>query len=207
MYTGLLHTHKLLVFLFLVHYVIKLLLLQLGKSEPLAKYTKVTRVPEMIISFGFLVTGVWMMLQGALFNNLIVIKLICVFSAIPLAVIGFKKSNKALATLAVILIIASYGLAEMNRTKKTGKKINTSAATSSLEAGKMIYENSCINCHGPDGKTGHSGAKNLANTTLTIEEQKERIRKGKNSMPPYSSEVLSENDLDAVIEYIATFKQ
>ncbi|MCW5908492.1 MAG: cytochrome c [Chitinophagales bacterium] len=179
----------------------------MGKSEQLAKYTKVTKVPEMIISFGFLATGVWMMLQGALFNNLIVIKLICIFTAIPLAVIGFKKSNKALATLAVILIIASYGLAEMNRSKKTGKKIDTSAAASPLEAGKMIYENSCVNCHGSDGKTGNSGAKNLAATTLTIEEQKERIRKGKNAMPAYSDEIISESDLDAVIEYLGTFKQ
>jgi mono/diheme cytochrome c family protein len=187
--------------------VVKLLLLQLGKTEQLAKYTKATKVAEMIISFGFLATGVGMMMKGALFGSLVVIKLICVFAAIPLAVIGFKKSNKVLATLSIVLIIAAYGLAEMNRGKKTGSRIDTSKATSSLEAGKMVYENSCISCHGSDGKTGNSGAKELGASQLTAEQQKSLIRNGKNAMPAYTEDKLSAKDLDAVVEYIATFKQ
>jgi mono/diheme cytochrome c family protein len=205
MYTGLLHSHKLFVVLFLVHYVVKLLLLQLGKTEQLAKYTKATKVAEMILSFGFLATGAGMLLKGAAFETLFIVKLVCVFSSIPLAIIGFKKSNKALATLAVVLIIMSYGLAEMSRAKKAGKKIDTSAATSSLEAGKMVYENSCANCHGADGKLGMSGAKTLGETQLSTEEQKNIVRVGKNAMPAHNN--LSEEQVNAVVEYIATFKQ
>ena len=96
MFTGLLHSHKLFVLLFLVHYVVKLLLLQLGKSEQLAKYNKATKVPEMVISFGFLATGIGMLVLHAQLTTLMIVKILCVLAAIPLAVIGFKKGNKAL---------------------------------------------------------------------------------------------------------------
>lgn len=207
MFTGLLHSHKLFVLLFLVHYVVKLLLLQLGKSEQLAKYTKATKVPEMVISFGFLATGIGMLVLHAQLTTLMIVKILCVLAAIPLAVIGFKKGNKALATLSVVLIIAAYGLAEVNRSKKTGEKVDTTTATSSLEAGKLVYQSSCAACHGSDGKQGANGAKDLSASTLTADEQKTLIRNGKNSMPAYSTEQLSEADLNAVVEYIATLKQ
>lgn len=205
MYTGLLHSHKLFVVLFLVHYVVKLLLLQLGKTEQLAKYTKATKVAEMIISFGFLATGIGMLVKGAAVSNLFYIKLVCVFASIPIAVIGFKKGNKALATLAVVLIIAAYGLAEMSRAKKSGTPVDTTTATSSLEVGKQVYGNSCVTCHGADGKLGLSGAKELGATQLTAEEQKTIIRNGKNAMPAHSQ--LTDEQVNGVVEYIATFKQ
>jgi mono/diheme cytochrome c family protein len=206
LYKALLHSHKLFVFLFLAHYVIKLLMLQLGKTEQLAKYSKTTKIPEMILSFGFLVTGVWM-LVGSTVTTLQLIKLACVFASIPLAIIGFKKSNKALATLAVLLIVAAYGLAEMNRSKKTGEKVDTTAASSTLEAGKLVYQGSCMSCHGSDGKQGMNGAKDLSVVTLSVDEQKALIRNGRNSMPAYSADQLSDDDLNAVVEYIATFRQ
>ncbi len=205
MFTALLHTHKLVVSLFLIHYMIKLFLLQSGKSEKLAKYSKVTKVPEMIVSALFLITGVWMMVIGAVFNALFVIKLLCVFAAIPLAIIGFKKANKGMAALSVILIIAAYGLAEMSKAAATGGKIDTSTATSSLEAGKMIYNKTCITCHGADGKLLNSGAKDLTLTQLSAEEQKELIRHGKNAMPAYKK--LTDEQVDAVVEYVKLLKQ
>lgn len=94
MYTGLLHSHKLFVLLFVLHYVFKLVMLLLDKKEMLAKYTKVTRIPEMVISVGFLITGGWMLIKGAIFSNFIIIKLICVFASIPLAVIGFQERKQ-----------------------------------------------------------------------------------------------------------------
>ena len=147
------------------------------------------------------------MVKGAIFSNLIIIKLICVFASIPLAVIGFKKGNKVLAFLAVLLIVASYGLAEMNKKAKTGAKIDTSTVTDPIVAGKLIYVNKCAQCHGEIGNGGVSGAKDLSLTLLSADEQKVLIRNGKNAMPGFKEDVLSETDMDAVIQYIATLKQ
>jgi|ERR1043165_252765 mono/diheme cytochrome c family protein len=205
MFTGLLHSHKLFVLLFLVHYIIKLVLLLMNRSEQLAKYTKVTKVPEMILSAGFLITGIWMLVSGSQLTNLLIIKIVCVFASIPLAIIGFKKSNKALAFVAVALIVAAYGLAEVNKKAKTGPKVDTSSIGDPIEAGKLIYTNSCANCHGGDGKQGTNGAKDLSVTQLSAEDQKALIRAGKNSMPAYKE--LSDEQVDAVVKYVATLKQ
>ncbi len=207
MYTGLLHSHRLFVILFLVHYLIKLVLLLMNRHESLAKYAKATRIPEIILSVGFLVSGGWMLVKGAIFSNLIIIKLICVFASIPLAVIGFKKGNKVLAFLAVLLIVASYALAEVNKKAKTGKKIEIPANTEPLAAGKLLYVNKCAQCHGEIGNGGVSGAKDLSLTQLSIEDQKTLIRLGKNAMPGFKEDVLSETDVDAVVQYVATMKQ
>lgn len=208
MYTGMLHTHKLVVLLFLIHYVVKLVMLQMGKSEQLAKYTKITKVPEMILSVGFLFSGGYMLFTTMAFTTLMIVKLVCVFASIPLAVIGFKKGNKALATLAVLLILAAYGLGEVNKAKKAGPKVDTTTVSGdAITVGKTVYNASCLNCHGADGKLGLSGAKDLSITQLTAEQQKELIRKGKNAMPPYGVEVLTDEQLDAVVQYVGTLKQ
>ncbi|HLP22187.1 MAG TPA: c-type cytochrome [Chitinophagales bacterium] len=205
MYTGLLHSHKLFVLLFLIHYIVKLVLLLTNKNEQLAKYTKATKIPEIVISVAFLVTGGWMLFNNKTVSSYMIIKLVCVFSSIPLAVIGFKKGNKVLAFVAVFLIIMSYGLAEMNKKAKTGPKVDTSAITNPIEAGKLIYTNSCATCHGTDGKKNANGAKDLSITVLTAAEQKELIRNGKNAMPGYKD--LTDEQLDGVVQYVATLKQ
>ncbi len=210
MYTGLLHTHKLVVILFLLHYVVKLVLLLLNRSEQLANYSKRTKVTEIAISALFLITGLWMLgtslMKGGSVSSLQIIKLVCVFTSIPLAIIGFKRSNKLLAVLSVALIIASYGLAEVNRKKKAGGTVNTETASNSLEAGKIIYQEKCMQCHGSDGAAGISGAKVLGQTGLTADEQKALLISGKNSMPAFEG-TLSDEQMTAVVEYVATFRQ
>lgn len=206
MYTTLILTHRIIVTLFLLHYVTKLLLLFLGKRDLLVSYSQKTKIVEMVLSVSFLVTGGWMMFAGALFNKLLIIKLVCVFASIPLAVVGFKKGNKALAALSVFLILAAYGLAEMNKKGKTGGKMDTSTYSSNaLEEGQYIYGKTCVNCHGSDGKMGGSGSKDLSITILTDGEKREIIRKGRNAMPGYKD--LSDAQVESVIQYINTMKQ
>lgn len=206
MYTGLLHSHRLFVILFLLHYVIKLVLLLMNRHEHLARYTKTTKIPEIVLSVGFLLTGGGMLLKGAAITNLTIIKLIFVFASIPVAVIGFKRKNKALAFLSVALLIGAYGLAEMSKKSKAGKKIETSAVEDPMEKGKLIYSNTCVTCHGTDGKLGLSGAKDLSASPLTAEQQKEQIKNGKNSMPAYGN-MYSEEEIDALVLYVGTLKQ
>ncbi|MEO1448463.1 MAG: SirB2 family protein, partial [Bacteroidota bacterium] len=111
MYTGLLHTHRLVVILFLLLYVVKWVLLLANKKELLERINKATRVPEMIISTLFLLTGIGLAINIAQLTSMFWIKLVLVLGSIPLAVIGFRKSNKILATLSILLIVGAYGLA------------------------------------------------------------------------------------------------
>lgn len=203
MFTGMLHTHKLAVTLFLVIYLVKTVLLLTNKTEALQKVVKKTKVAEMIISLLFLVTGVYLILNIPQVNTMMVIKLVCVFASIPLAVVGFKKSNKPLAALAFVLIVASYGLAEMSRTAKV---VRTPSESGLVPMAADLYTNNCASCHGGDGKLGIAGAKDLSASTLTDEEMKKVISNGKNAMPKYGTQ-LSEEEINALVEHVKSLKK
>lgn len=215
MYTGLLHTHRLVVILFLIIYLVKTVLLLLNKEEQLKAFTKRFRVPEMIISTLFLLTGIVMLINKYPAMDQTVwmyfgTKLVAVFLAIPLAVVGFKRGNKFLAMASLILIISAYGIAEMGKRTVESKPLavitNPSDASYDLQVhGKEVYQTYCIACHQTDGKGGVAGAKSLIESQRTDEEIKHLISNGKNSMPPYKK-VLSAQDIEAVTAYIKKFR-
>lgn len=212
MFTGLLHTHKLVVVLFLLIYLIKTFLLLIGKTEGLARFTKIVRIPEMIVSTLFLLTGIAMLVQLPQIHPYMWIKIAAVLASIPLAVIGFKRSNKALATVSFVLLVASYGLAEMSRNAPK-QELKANVVTDASQAGydmqlhgKAVYDANCTVCHGEDGALGAAGAKNLAISTLSNEEAINIITNGKNAMPKYKN-TLSEQDIRAVAAYIGTLKK
>ena len=122
METGIRHTHLLVVILFLLIYLIKTTLLLMNKQETLMKFSKMVKVPEMIVSTLFLVTGIYMLTQVPEIKSLLIIKIAAVFLSIPLAVIGFKKQNKILAVASLLLIVGAYGLAEMSKKQKLTNK-------------------------------------------------------------------------------------
>lgn len=219
MYTGLLHTHTLVVSLFLLIYLIKTVLLW-AKPSLLEPFIRKIRILEIVVSTLFLLTGIVMALQtpsvhvGAWFW----VKLIAVFAAIPLAVIGFRKANKGMALLSLLLIIYAWGVSETRspRMKKSDYfgslgpaealvGVNTDRASQQYDPvphGKALYTYYCATCHGSDGALGVAGAKNLAHSTLDRDNTKAFIRKGKNAMPGFGSDVLSEDELDALVAYL-----
>lgn len=213
-YVALLHTHTTFVMLFLLQYLIKTILLLANQQATLAKYSRWTKIPEMVISVIFLLTGLGMVFNLAYYNWAIWVKLLCVFASIPLAVIGFKRGSKILAASSLVLLIGAYGLAEMY--KNIGPKTSDLQASEELEqklaamddadydpivVGKDIYELRCQVCHGEDGMKGLQGAANLAESKLSDEEIKHIIINGKNSMASYKN-LIEGRELDAVVEYI-----
>ncbi|WP_291726452.1 c-type cytochrome [Bernardetia sp.] len=209
-YTGLSHTHKLVVLLFVVLYVVKLALL-LFSEEKLDKMreNKPAKIFEMVLSFLFLGTGIAMWTAVAdPFNTLFLIKIVAVFASIPLAVIGFKKKNKVLAILSVVLLFAAYGLAEVKKAsyKKPETQDVVYNTTETSVYGKQLYEQYCQNCHGADGAAGLSGAKNLQTSTLSDEETKKQIVEGKGNMPAYEK-VLNEKEIDAVVTHVKSLRK
>lgn len=126
MYKVLLHTHSIIITLFLLIYLVKTTLLLLNKKENLAKFSALIKIPEIIISILFLVTGIALLIISGPITFYQIIKLILVFAAIPIAVVGFKKSNKFLAVISLLLIILSFVLGAMN--KKLIQKVENSSA-------------------------------------------------------------------------------
>ena len=196
MATGMLHSHTLFVVLFTLIYLIKTILLLSDRDELLEKFKKKTKVAEMVVSFGFLATGVFLMTQLPEINNLLITKLVLVVLSIPLAVIGFKKKNKVLATLSFFLIVVSFSLAYKAKAAKAGDKIIALC-------GKEIFEQKCSLCHGSEDKLKMSGAKDLSVTQLQHSGIVDIITNGKNTMAAYK-ETLTPEQIEAVASYIET---
>lgn len=194
MATGMLHSHTLFVVLFTLIYLIKTILLLSDKDDLLEKFKKKTKVLEMIVSFGFLATGIYLMTRLPEINIFLIIKIALVLASIPLAVVGYKKKNKVLATLSFFLIIVAFGLAQKAKNEKAGDKI---VAVN----GKEIFEEKCTLCHGSNGKLGLSGAKDLSVTALDHQNIVTVITEGKNTMASYKA-VLTPEQIEAVANYI-----
>lgn len=195
MVKGIAHTHYLVVVLFLLIYVAKTVLLLSNKHDLLVKFTKKIKVPEMIISFLFLATGIYLMTQLVTIHYLMWIKIALILLAIPLAVIGFKKSNKILASVSLLLITASFGLAEV----AAKKKMQADNTAISANDGKALYFNNCSMCHGEDGKLGAMGAKDLSATAMNAAAIKEVILRGQNLMKPVP---VSEEQAASIAAYV-----
>ncbi len=212
-YIGLKHLHIFTVVLFLILYFIKTILLIGGKKTNLEKISKKLRVPEMIISSLFLLTGVLLLIEKPIITKFLILKWITLLAAIPMAIMAFKKSNKILAVLSYFLLIMTYGFAEMNAKRPVSKQIETNVVTDPnatdynvLQHGKAVYEANCVMCHGEDGKKGLAGAKDLSVSTLSDNEKITVIMNGKGAMSPYKK-VLTEDDIKAVVQYINTLKE
>ena len=212
--TGLFHTHKLVVLLFVLIYLIKTVLLLANKTETLERFTKKFKIPEMIISTLFLVTGVTMLFMLPTISMMLIIKVVVVFLSIPVAVIGFKKKNKILASLSLVMIFGSYGLAE------AGKKVRKIDAVESniisdrnatnydiIAHGKAIYKAAnCKECHGEKGDLGLVGAKDLTKSKLSEQEVINIISNGKNAMRKYKA-VLDKQEIKAAASYVKELRK
>lgn len=203
MYKGFLHTHYLVVTLFLLIYVVKTILLLGNRNDLLARFSKFIKIPEMIVSFLFLATGIYLATQlpfGGKYDYLFFIKIGMVLISIPVAVIGFKKSNKILAALSLLLITGSFGLAEVYGKKKAIPKDSaaTSAGANSND-GLALYEANCKLCHGNDGKLGLTGAKDLTATQMDVAAIKDIIIHGKGAMPAAQ---VNEEQAGAIAAYV-----
>jgi mono/diheme cytochrome c family protein len=229
MQTGMLHTHTLSVILFLLLYLVKYLLLW-TRPQTLQQFNKALKIPEMIVSTLFLLTGLYLGMQsaGIWVGAWFWIKMAAVFLSIPLAVVGYRRNNKWLATLSLLLVVYSYGVSE-TRSARMNKadfaNANNDRAMQQhpelaeverqpmdaqgrnnpkydlLAHGKAVYLAQCALCHGDDGKKGLGGAKNLNQSMLDKNQIMALLVKGKNSMPSYKG-VLTDQEMMAVVAYV-----
>jgi len=200
---AILYTHLTSVILFLVLYLVKTILLVANKKEPLEKVRKITKVPEMIISFLFLGTGIYLLTQVPEIKSLLIIKICIVFASIPVAIIGFKKGNKVLAVLSLIMIISAYGLAEMSKKQKS--KAMESITSENVD-GKDLFIKTCAQCHGEDGTLNLMGASDLSKSEIDLNMRLDIIKNGKGLMQGFSK-TLSDAQINAIVVYVEGLKK
>lgn len=116
-----------------------------------------------------------------------------------------KKIIIACALAAFIIACGSDDSAQSEAPTST-----TSTAAAEPEApaadGKAIYKQYCVACHGLYGDMGASGAFNLQESELPVEERVNVITNGRNVMTPFKS-ILSPEEIQAVAEYTLELKQ
>lgn len=206
MYTGILHTHTLVVTLFILIYLIKTFLLVLNRNESLQSFTRKVKIPEIIISTLFLLTGIYLAVKTGNKGEWLWVKIACIAVVIPLAIVAFKKANKGLALLSFVLLVYIYGISETKSpTFKNDTPIVTEPTPGTAISGKDIFDSQCANCHGSDGKMGLSGAKDLTASTLSHQEITEIITNGKNAMRSFKND-LSVEQIEAVATYVEELK-
>jgi mono/diheme cytochrome c family protein len=194
--------HLIAVNLFLLIYLIKTILL-FSSTNTLQKFTQATKVLEMIISTIFLVTGVWLFIELGGIKLFQIVKLVLIIIAIPIAVIGFKKQNKGLALLSLLLIVGSYGLAEMAKKKPYLSPSKESIINTT--SGGELYAKHCVACHGNDGKKMLAGAYDLSASTKNQTEIVAIITNGKESMQAYGN-LLSASEIDEVSKFVLSLR-
>jgi len=210
MFKALFYTHLISVNLFLLIYLVKTILLVANKNEALAKFTKINKVPEMIISTLFLVSGIYLLTQIGT-TTLLIVKIVIVLVSIPVAIIGFKKGNKLLAVLSLLMIIAAYGLAEMNKKKIDKQTVDVAVSNTNdanydvIKHGESVYTAYCQNCHGKGGTNGAVGS-DLTTTQADEATKLAQIKNGAGSMPGFK-DVLNEQEIIAVATYVESLKK
>jgi len=211
MFKGILHLHVTSVILFLIIYLIKTLLLVLNKTDKLDAFKSKTKVLEMIISTTFLLSGVYLMFNVPI-KTMLIVKIIIVLASIPTAVVAYKKSNKILAVISLLMIVMAYGLAEMSKkptvasSKLNDADNNLSNEEFAVKYGPELYKSECNQCHGENGNLGISGAFDLSKSTLTKEEAIQVITMGRGNMYGYK-DLYSEKQINAVAVYIQSLRK
>ncbi|HEX2898590.1 MAG TPA: SirB2 family protein, partial [Bacteroidia bacterium] len=113
--TGILHTHTLIVSLYLLQLLIRVVLMAAAKQETLAKYSKAMRVPHIVLATLMLGTGIFLMVrQGQSVDGIqpyVWLKFALVLASIPLGVVGSKRNSVALTGFAFVVLAAVMGLA------------------------------------------------------------------------------------------------
>ncbi len=199
--------HFITVSVFLLIYLVKTIMLLANKDEQLESLNDILIIFEIMISFVILITGIMLIIQSRQFYNyLLLAKYVLFLISIPLAIIGFKKSNKFMAVTSLVFLFAIFGLGEM--AKKFGFVVGISTEVSDTKSGsydiirhgEALYMNGCVRCHGEDGTATIQGATDLSISAMKFEDRIKVIKHGQNGMPAFV--LLTDEDLKAVAAYI-----
>lgn len=194
------YLHLMSVVSFLYIYLVKTYQLLFQSVEKQQAFKARTKVLEMVVSALFLITGIYLLTQIPEIKPMMYVKIAMVLASIPIAVIAYKRSNKILAVLSLLFIIAAYGLAEMSKKPRVDK------STADSMDGAALFSANCARCHGDDGKLGLTGASDLSVSTLDEAGVMSVILNGRGTMPPYKG-ALSDEQAKVIATYITGLRK
>lgn len=84
--------------------------------------------------------------------------------------------------------------------------VSTQTEATAKVDGEKIYKQYCVTCHGLYGDMGASGAYNLTESQLSVEERVAVITNGRKTMTGFKA-LLSEEKIQAVAEYTLQLKE
>lgn len=147
-YHTLIKAHEGIIYLFLLIFTIKVLLLIFNKSA-FNKVRAKTKITEMILGTLLLVTGVWLLImRGGIDPAWLQVKIVLVLVAIPIAIIGLRKANMAMALIALGIFVYVF-LVARSKSLSLAEGLATTTSTSAcvVEHQKMITFNNS-DCEG-----------------------------------------------------------
>ena len=204
--------HLVAVNLFVVIYLVKLILLFTNTAR-LDRFSKVMRVPEMIVSTLFLVTGLWIFVILGAIKTMQILKLSLVLLSIPLAVAGYKNHNKGMALVSFLLLVCAYGISEASRSKPyMPSHVEISGDINAINVeGLRGYLENCAMCHGQDGDKGYRGAPMLSVSAMDAGAAAAIItagvKKGTRGTMPAFGNTLNESQINSIAAYIQGLKK
>ncbi|HET8858607.1 cytochrome c [Marivirga sp.] len=219
---GMLHTHVLVVTLFLLFLLFKTILLLVNKKELLTTVRTKFKMVDPILGVLMLATGGYLLsLYGSTAPTYLWVKLVIVIIIIPIGIVAFKKENKAMAIIALLLTFYIYGASEVGSLTFSKEEASTTTENNPaqyaeevmitgdkvqlIKTGEEIYLAECKKCHGVDGKKGLFKAPDLSKSKLGLYERIAWIKKGKGVMPAYADE-LRNTEIEAVALYLDKLK-
>jgi len=208
METGILHTHHLIVLLYMVQLLVKVILVVSGNTSTLTKVMAKTKVLHMVLATLMLLTGVFLVFKAPIaFTSTFYIKYILVLVAIALGIVGVKKMNKALAISSMLCMLYIYALTltkgyTLQPEETRVKNALLATGTDAKARGQVIYEQLCLRCHGAEGQAHYRKAAILANCTKGDDYIRTTVTQGREKMPAFP--FLNDEEKSDLLAYINT---
>ena len=207
---GFLHSHHLIVVLYIILMALHLFFLFTKNHHAFTTFRLKVKWFRMGLEILMVLTGGFLLYRApdglALYN---IVKLGAVVGAIGVTVVGFKKYNAPFILLGIILMGYAYGVAKVRSPLFIPEASRVASAhnqqTNIHDQGKAIYTIACQRCHGADGDAQYRKAKSLAQSQMGDDYKRGVIQNGINTMPKF--DYLDENQREAVLTYINTLKK
>ena len=200
--TGIKHTHTLIITIFIGYTLYKGYLIITGNIPKLeAIKAKGGKITDMILGILMVATGATLLSQLPEIKAYQWIKFALVIAVIVLGIVGFKRYNKMLVGLCLLLIGYILGISLTKSLTLMPERMDMA-----VTEGQTIYLQQCSSCHGTDGALMAAGAKDLSISAKSHAEKVDIITHGKGLMNGYSS-TLSAAQIEAVADYADKLKK
>ena len=215
--------HHLVVGAFLLLYAYKIGLLLAGRADLLAHLRGRAPWLDGVLGAAVLATGGYLAIGyvGA-WPWWLVVKIGIVLALLPLTLVALRRGQKGLAVATLLAFGYVYGVgytrsltlrpgpdARTSPTDPRGGRVLAPRAVvlDSTQTGgfisKMLYRQNCIRCHGRNGDMCLYGARNLQQSTLSLDGRIALLTQGRGRMPAFYPRLLPEQ-IGAVARYSTT---